>query len=98
MMTAGGGDLSPPSAILSWLICVCVRTPRLGRSGLKSLRENLTRQTSVFWQNPLGTGRVPQVRQPAPARRGSVPGPKMRCFDCFYLPGQDLPEDRRLLG
>src|ERR1700734_2043643 len=34
-------------------------------------------------QNPLGTGRVPQVRQ-------SVPGPKMRCFDCFYLPGLNL--------
>jgi hypothetical protein len=25
---------------------------------------------------PLGTGRVPQVRQPAPACRGGVPGPK----------------------
>ena len=30
----------------------------------------------VSYQNPLGTGRVPPVRQ-------SVRGPNKMCFDCF---------------
>jgi hypothetical protein len=33
---------------------------------------------SEVTKKPVKAGRVPQVRQPAPARRGSVPGPKKK--------------------
>jgi hypothetical protein len=49
--------------------------------GLQSLRENpvsseLSPEGVCVIAKSEGVGRVPQVRQPAPACRGSVPGPK----------------------
>ena len=58
--------------------------------GLQSLRENpvsseLSPEGVCVIAKSEGVGRVPQVRQPAPACRGSVRGPKMTCFECFLL-------------
>jgi hypothetical protein len=56
-------------------------------------RENSTGQDSVSQQNPLETGRVPQVRQ-------SVPGPKMVFSNAFTRGGTPNlePEIKALVG
>jgi hypothetical protein len=49
--------------------------------GAQPGRVRVRTQSSTQDLNP---GRVPQVRQPAPACRGSVPGPDTIFFECFY--------------
>src|ERR1700744_5384253 len=55
-----------------------------GNKGWVRVCENSTRQESVSYPNPLGTGRVPHVRL-------SVRGPRMIFFDCFQLDGSATP-------